>query len=152
MVPTIPARVLDLYPCVLDGHAMPDTVLPHSNPVQSPDVLSLSDFSLLRHESVAIHEPQGLARVAHAVVLPLKLELVRPSLLSREDLPCTVNGPVAKITLSTEAERPWSQGVLEMVADLCWKCLLGGCGSAGMSAVHTDARVLLWAALTPGLL
>lgn len=49
--------------------------------------------------------------------LALEFEVVRTALLGSVELPGAVDGPVAEVAVSGEAERAWGEGVPEEVAD-----------------------------------
>lgn len=101
MVPAISGRSLGLYPGVLDGHTVPDSLLLHGNSEQLAHLAALrlaraQFLPLLRCQAVVVDETERLACVRHAVVLPLELELVLFAVLGLVELPCAVDGPVAE--------------------------------------------------------
>lgn len=101
MVPAVLGGSIGLYPCVLNGHAVPDTLLLHGNPVKLAHLvafcLALAELeSLLRGQTLVVDETERLARRCHAVVLPFEIELVLHALLGLVELPCAVDRPVAE--------------------------------------------------------
>jgi len=110
VVPSFFAGPFCLRPCVFDGHALPYATLQHGILVQSP----LIDAS--RH-AVVTHCSERLAGGAHAVVLALQLQFPGFSLFPLEELPCSMDGPMAKVAQAREAKRPGVFWVLEEVAD-----------------------------------
>jgi hypothetical protein len=101
MVPAILGRGVGLYPCVLNGHALPDTLLLHCKPVKLANLLALC-FRFTKLEPLRCGQTPGvdqtkrLARGSHAVVLPFEVELMLGPLLCLVKLPCAVNRPVAE--------------------------------------------------------
>lgn len=105
MVPTVLGRGVGLYSRVLDWHAVPNTLLLHSDPVQLAHLvafcLALAELeSLLRGQTLVVDETERLARRCHAVVLPFEIELVLHALLGLVELPCAVDRPVAEGTVT----------------------------------------------------
>lgn len=101
MVPAILRRGVGLYSRVLNRHAVPDALLQHGDPVKLAHLVALC----LRHavlqpvgrgEALVIDEPERLARLGHAVVLPLEVELLLLAQVGLVELPCAVDGPVAE--------------------------------------------------------
>lgn len=118
MVPAISAWAVGLNASVFDGNTTPNVVLHHGDSVQPSNALSLCcSLSLCYDVSGSIHETQGLTGISHALVLALKVTLVLCALLSLEDLPCAVNGPVSKVAIARESERSGCDGMREEVTD-----------------------------------
>jgi hypothetical protein len=101
VVPAILGRGLGLYPCVLDRHAVPNTLLRHSESEKLAHLVALC-FTLtqiqplLRGQAVGVDEAERLACAGHAVVLPFEIELVLHAEFRLVELPCAVDGPVAE--------------------------------------------------------
>lgn len=104
MVPPFSRGVVGLHTSVLDReHIIEDTLLVHRFPEQSATITGTS--------------PQLLTRSLHALVLTLQLEFVVLTLLSLEELPGTVDGPVTQETVTREAEGTRGKGVVKEVAN-----------------------------------
>jgi hypothetical protein len=101
MVPAILRRGLGLYPCVLDWHTVPNTLLRHGDSEKLAHLVALC-FTLtqlqplLRSQAVGVDEAERLACAGHAVVLPFEIELVLHAEFRLVELPCAVDGPVAE--------------------------------------------------------
>lgn len=101
VVPAILRRGVGLYSRVLNRHAVPDALLQHGDPVKLSHLVALC----LRHamlqpfgrgEALVVDESERLARLGHAVVLPLEVELLLLAQVGLVELPCAVDGPVAE--------------------------------------------------------
>ena len=105
MVPAILGRGVRLYSCVLNGHAVPDTLLLHRNPVKLANLLALclglTELEPLRcGQTVVVNQTKRLACGSHAVVLPFEIHLMLFALLGLVELPCAVDRPVAESTVT----------------------------------------------------
>ena len=105
VVPAILGRGIGLYPCVLNWHTIPDSLLLHCNPVKLANLLTLcfglTELEPLRcGQAVVVNQTKRLACHSHAVVLPLEVGLVLFALLGLVQLPCAVDCPVAESTVT----------------------------------------------------
>lgn len=101
MVPAILRRRLSLYPGILNGHTVPNSMLQHSSSVKLAHLAALGHAlahlqPLFCGQAVGVDEAQSLAGVEHAPVLSLQFELVLLALFGLVELPGAVDGPVAK--------------------------------------------------------
>lgn len=104
MVPPFGRGVVGLHTPVLDGeHIAENTLLVHRNTEQ---LAAISGSSA-----------ELLARSVHALVLALQLELLVAALLRLQQLPGAVDGPVAEVAVTGEAEGTGGERVMEEVAD-----------------------------------
>lgn len=104
MIPPLGRRVVGLHAAVLDReHISENALLNHRLAEQSAPITGTS--------------PQLLTSRLHALVLALQLEFLCTALLGLEQLPSAVDGPVAEVAVSREAERTGSERVVEEVAD-----------------------------------
>lgn len=104
MVPSLSSRRLSLHASILDrDHIGKDTLLVHRHTEQLASITSTS--------------AQLLACILHALILAHHLEFLLAALLGLEQLPGAVNGPVAKVTVTREAERTGSERVVKEIAD-----------------------------------
>lgn len=104
IVPSIRRWRIGLHASILNReHISEDTLLVHG------DAEQLS--------SVTRTGAQLLARILHALVLAHHLEFVLAALLSLEQLPRAVDGPVSEVTVAGEAEGTGSERMVEEVAD-----------------------------------
>lgn len=107
MIPPLGRRIIGLQTPILNReHISKDPLLNHGLAKQSAPITSTST--------------QFLTSSLHAVVLTLEFELAVPALLGLEQLPGSMDGPVAEVAVSGEAERTRCQWVVEKVADECW--------------------------------
>lgn len=64
---------------------------------------------------MVVDETERLARVRHAVVLPLELELVLFAVLGLVELPCAVDGPVAESAVTGGVDQYDAAAVFDIV-------------------------------------
>lgn len=88
MIPALFPRSLRLTPSILDRHPLPDSLLLHRNPEQPSGILA-------SHHAILANDPQRLARVSHAIVLPFQVSFLRLKLLAPVEEVSSMNGPVA---------------------------------------------------------
>jgi hypothetical protein len=104
MVPPISGRRISLHTSILNReHISKDTLLVHGFPEQLAPIPSPSS--------------QLLTSIMHTLILTHHLELVLAALLRLEQLPGAVDGPVAEVAITGEAEGTRGKGVVEEVAD-----------------------------------
>jgi len=117
MIPTLPPRPLRLHPRILNRNPLPNAFLPHGRPKQPALILPLSSQPIQRTHPILSHQPQFLTRIAHGPELPLQLQLGGLALLAFEQHPGAVDGPVAEVAETGEAEGTWAARFEEEVAD-----------------------------------
>lgn len=142
MVPTIRSRSFSLHAGVLHREQIgKDTFLVHRHTEQLASIASTST--------------QFLTCLLHALVLAHHLEFLLAALLGPEHLPCAMDGPVAQVTVTGEAERARSERVVKEVTDesygngrvnlICLWCIwLGfveGKGSKPEASVRSSGKV-----------
>lgn len=130
VVPTLSTWIIGLHSCVLNRHASPDPPLDHSTSVQPahlapPDAQATSIRSLASSllftdfVTVRIHQAQVLAGRAHRHVLAFEFALLSPTAFAQKKHPRAVDSPMTKVAVAGKVERARSQGVGEVVADVC---------------------------------
>lgn len=110
VIPSFGSGVIRLHAAVLDGeHISKDTLLVHRFAEHSASITSAN--------------PQLLTRRLHALILALQFKFLLTALLCLEQLPGAVDGPVAQVAVSGEAERARGERMVEEVADeSCVNC------------------------------
>lgn len=104
MIPPLSGRIIRLQTPVLDReHISKNPLLDHRLAEQSAPITSTST--------------QLFTSSLHAQILVLELEFAVTALLCLEQLPGSVDGPVAEVAVSGEAEGTRCQWVVEEVAD-----------------------------------
>lgn len=104
MVPALRSRSFSLHASVLHREQIgKDTFLVHRHTEQLASISSTGT--------------QFLACLLHALVLAHHLEFLLAALLGPEHLPSAMDGPVAQVTVTGEAERARSERVIKEVAD-----------------------------------
>lgn len=104
MIPPLSRRVISLHTAILDWEQIRENaLLDHRLTEQSTAITSTG--------------PQLLTSSLHTLVLALELEFACTALLGLEQLPGAVDGPVAEVAVSREAERTGSERVVEEVSD-----------------------------------
>lgn len=107
MIPSISTRIIRLHPPILNRkHIRKNPLLIHRHSEQLPPI--------------ARTDPQFLTCSVHRLLLALEVERVGEALLRLVDLPGAVDGPMAEVAGSGEAERARGSGVPEEVADEGW--------------------------------
>lgn len=127
VIPPFPRRRLRLDPRILNRHPFENAILHHCNAVQPAHLLGIAPLRilpelgpLLRRQPLVIDQTQRFAGGGHAIVLALQLEFALFAALVDIAVPGAVDGPVAEEAGAGEAEGPRGEGVLEVVADVCW--------------------------------
>lgn len=114
VVPSLSRRVFCLHASVLNGeHVIEDTLLN----------LGLAE----KLAAVTSTGAQLLAGSLHALELALQLHFLVVALLGLEELPGAVDGPVAEVTVTREAEGTGGKRVVEEVADESWSVCISDC-------------------------
>lgn len=104
MVPPISRGRLSLHTRVLNReHISEDTLLVHRNAEELATITSTG--------------AKLLTRIMHALVLAHHLKLLLAALLGLEQLPGAVDGPVAQVAVTGEAEGTRGERVVKEVAD-----------------------------------
>lgn len=104
MIPPLSRGIISLHTAILNGKQIRENaLLDHRLAEESTTVPSTG--------------PQLLTSGLHTLVLALELEFACTALLGLEQLPGAVDGPVAEVAVSREAERTGSERVVEEIAD-----------------------------------
>lgn len=104
MVPPIRRGRLSLHASILNReHISEDTLLVHRD---------AEELAIITGTSAKL-----LTRIMHALVLALHLKFLLAALLGLEQLPGAVDGPVAQVTVTREAEGTRGERVVKEVAD-----------------------------------
>lgn len=133
MVPSLGGRVFRLQAPILNGEQIfEDSLLVHGLAEQSTTVTGTG--------------AQLLTCGLHGLVLALELKFLLAALLRLEQLPGTVDGPVAEVAVTGEAERTGGERMVEEVADKsCIGMLAIEVFRVSVSCVFENCRrVLRW--------
>lgn len=108
IIPPLSRGRISLHASILDReHISKDTLLVHRHAEQLATITSTS--------------AQLFAGLLHTLILTHQLEFLLTALLRLEQLPGAMDGPVAEIAVTGEAEGTGGKRVVKEVADHSWK-------------------------------
>jgi len=118
MIPGLSRRRLSLRPRILNRHPpMPkNPLLLHRNAIQPPRIL----------RTRRIQQSQLFASGVHTLVHPHQLAFLCFDSLPLRQHPRPMNRPVSKRTHAGQLQRPRRLGMLHMVSNQLYTCILGG--------------------------